>query len=85
MELALSPEAQHVIDQNVRSGRYASPEDVVQAALIALAQDLGDFEVGEWDQLLAEGELSIAAEGTLDGEEALAARRQRRAAQRTGT
>ena len=38
----------------------------------------GDFAPGELDETLAEGEASIARDGTLDGEAAFQARRQRR-------
>lgn len=80
MELALNTDAQRIIDQNVRSGRYESPEAVVHAALASFAVSTGEFEAGEWDRLLAEGELSIEQGGTLDGDAALADRRARRAA-----
>jgi hypothetical protein len=52
------------------------------AALASLEQQerFGDFATGELDRLLAEGEASGAF---LDGEQALAQRRQRRAAGRS--
>lgn len=81
MNLSLHPDLQQLIDERVKSGKYASPEDVVAAALRTLDQQerSGDFAPGEFDDLLAEGERSIAEDGTLDGEEALAQRRDRRA------
>jgi Arc/MetJ-type ribon-helix-helix transcriptional regulator len=34
MNLSLDPEVQKLIDERVKSGRYATPEDVVAAALL---------------------------------------------------
>jgi antitoxin ParD1/3/4 len=81
MNLSLSPELQKLINDRVNSGKYATPEDVVTAAVISLDQQeqFGEFEPGEVDELLAEGERSIKEEGTLDGDEALRQRRERRA------
>lgn len=85
MNLSLDPEVQKLIDERVKSGLYASPEDVVAAALLTLDQQewLGDFASGELDDLLAEGEQSITQEGTLDGNEAFQLRRARRAGKQT--
>ena len=51
------------------------------AAIVTLDQQerFGDFEAGELESLLAEGEQSIEQEGTLDGEEAYRMRHDRRA------
>ena len=80
MNLSLNPEVQRLIDERVKSGKYATPEDVIVAALLSLDQQeqFGDFAPGELDELLAEGELSIAENGTLDGDEAYQLRRERR-------
>lgn len=80
MKLALDPEVQKLIAERVESGKYASPEDVIAAALVVLDQQerFGDFAPGELSALLAEGEASIAAEGTLSGEDAYQQRRGRR-------
>ena len=86
MELSLNSDMQKLIDERVKVGKYASAEDVVTAALLTLDQQerFGDFEPGELDGLLAEGEKSIASEGTLDGEEAFRLRGdQRRHARRS--
>ncbi len=71
MNLAISPKLQELIEQRLRSGRYATPEDVVAAALHSLDQEekLGEFEAGEFEGLLDEGENSGQA---LDGEQVLA-------------
>jgi Arc/MetJ-type ribon-helix-helix transcriptional regulator len=81
---------QKLIDERVNSGRYSSPEEVVEAAVLALEQleTVGDFDAGEpaWsDDLLAEGEQSIEQEGTLDGEDAFRLRAQRRAQRRNSS
>ena len=77
----LDPKLQKLIDERVKSGKYASPEDVVAAALLTLDQQerFGDFAVGELDDLLAEGERSIEKDGPLDGDEAFRLRQARRA------
>lgn len=81
MNLSLDPKLQKLIDERVKSGKYARPEDVVAAALLTLDQQerFGDFASGELDELLAEGERSIVKDGTLDGDEAFQLRQTRRA------
>lgn len=76
----LSPEIMKMIEERLRTGRYDSRETVIAAALLSLEQQevLGDFDTGELDELLADGERSITEEGTLDGEEAFLMRRKRR-------
>lgn len=85
MNLSLGPEVQKLIEEQVTSGKYSSPEEVVSAAVFALDrhQQLGEFESGELDALLAEGERSIEQEGMLDGDEAYRLRCQRRAQSRS--
>jgi putative addiction module CopG family antidote len=80
MNLTIPPDSQKFIEDRVKSGRYATPEDVVAAALRTLEdrEKFADFEPTELDDLLAEGERSIATEGTLDGEEAFRLRREQR-------
>ena len=80
-KVSLKPNVQKLIDERVNSGKYSSPEEVVDAAVLALDQleSFGEFEADEMDRLLAEGEQSIKRDGTLDGEEAFRGRAQRRA------
>ena len=80
MNLSLSENVQRLIEQRMRSGKYATPEDVVAAALINLEQQeqFGDFAPSELDDLLSEGERSVEQDGTLDGDEAFQRRRERR-------
>ena len=84
MKLALQPRIPAMIDEHIRSGRYATPEDVVGAALFALEEQLQSihFAPGELEELLAEGERSIAEEGTFDGEESFRLRQERRSQKR---
>ncbi|HLW64335.1 MAG TPA: hypothetical protein VKS79_03380 [Gemmataceae bacterium] len=84
MNLSLAPDIQKRIVERVNSGRFASPEEVVAAAILALDQQeqFGNFQPGELDALLAEGEKSIGKYETLDGDEAFAMRRMRRARKR---
>jgi antitoxin ParD1/3/4 len=71
MKLSLSPEIERLIEERIRSGMYRTPEDVIAAAVSNLHQQemFGDFEPGELDELLAEGERSGEA---LDGEQVFA-------------
>jgi Arc/MetJ-type ribon-helix-helix transcriptional regulator len=78
MNLSPSTTIQKLIDERVKSGKYATPEDVVAAAILTLDQQeqFGDFEPGELDRRLAKGEQSIEQEGTLDGDKAFIRRSQ---------
>ena len=60
MYLSLPPNVQRLIDDRLASGQYTSAEEVITAALGALArvEQPDDFELGELDQLLDEGEKS---------------------------
>jgi Arc/MetJ-type ribon-helix-helix transcriptional regulator len=81
MNWSPNPEMQKLIEERIKSGQYATPDDVIAAALVTLAQQdwLGEFANGEFDILLAEGEQSISAEGTMDGDDAFRQRRDKRA------
>lgn len=81
MILLLNTDLQKRIDERISAGKYASPDDVVAAASMALDQQkrFGDFQAGELDDLLADGERNIAHEGMLDGDEAFRLRCRRRA------
>lgn len=80
MNVPLQPDIEAFVDEKVRSGQYATREDVIRAGLVALRQheSFGDFIPGELDELIEEGERSIDGAATLDAEEALRARRARR-------
>jgi Arc/MetJ-type ribon-helix-helix transcriptional regulator len=87
MQLSLKPRVQKLIEKRLKSRKYASAEDVVTAALLSLEQQeqFGDFEPGELDKLVAEGERSLVEEGPLDGDKAYRARLKRRANARKKT
>ena len=80
MKLELTPAMKRRIDKRVKSGQYASPEDVVSAAMMTLEQQeqFGDFAPNELDRLLEKGEQSISRNGTLDGDAAFRQRRAKR-------
>ena len=70
MDISLTPEVAGRIVEKVRSGRYASTEDVMAAALASLDQQesFGDFMSGELDAFLAHGEQSIETGGAIPAE-----------------
>jgi putative addiction module CopG family antidote len=67
MNLALPAKFRKLIDDRVRSGKYATVEDVVKAALTTLDQNdrFGDFARGELDALIKEGEESLKRDGPI--------------------
>jgi putative addiction module CopG family antidote len=70
MNLSLPAKTRKQIEHRVRSGKYNSPEEVVAAAIAQLDQreQMGDFEAGELDRLLEDGEKSGKS---LDGKKVL--------------
>jgi Arc/MetJ-type ribon-helix-helix transcriptional regulator len=85
MKLTLSSDAEQMIQEQLRSKKFADAEAVILAALKSLSAAAPDeFETGELRALLGEGEESIAREGTLDADEALAVRRARREHPKSG-
>jgi Arc/MetJ-type ribon-helix-helix transcriptional regulator len=84
MKVSLNPESSKLVQQLLREKKYASAEDAVHAALLALQhqQPRREFPPGEWDRLLAEGEASAKAEGLVSGEEVFARIQRRSAARR---
>ena len=58
MDVTLRPELQKLIEDEVKSGRSADPNDFLSKAVyhFVLARDLGqDFTQAELDQMIAEG------------------------------
>jgi len=84
MAIELGTKARKLIEQRVKSGRYASADAVVLAAIAHLdaAERFGDFAPGEMDRLLAEGEESLRKDGPVPGEEVFANLRRRSARRR---
>ena len=60
MQLDISSKTQKLIKDCMKKGGYESPEAVVLAGLASLQQQegFGDFEPGELNELLTEGERS---------------------------
>src|SRR5262249_31970973 len=85
MKLTLSSDAGQMIQEQLRSKKFVDAEAVILAGLKSLSAAAPDeFEPGEMQALLDEGEQSIANEGTLDADEALAARRANRQHPKSG-
>jgi putative addiction module CopG family antidote len=79
MAIKLKPETVRRIEQRLKDGRYASADDVVDAGLQLLEQRDSDERLKGAAAGIAEG-LEQAHRGELlDGDEALVARRRRRA------
>jgi Arc/MetJ-type ribon-helix-helix transcriptional regulator len=60
MELAIPPETKKIIEDCVRSGEFATAEEVIAVAVHRLKEPelFGDFAPGELDRLLEEGKNS---------------------------
>jgi Arc/MetJ-type ribon-helix-helix transcriptional regulator len=85
MNLTLDGDAEKIIQDQLRNKKFPSAEAVVLAGLKSLSSAAPDeFDPDEMNQLLAEGEQSIRQEGTLDADEALAARRAHRQHPKSG-
>ena len=85
MKLTLGSDAEQIIQEQLRTQKFPDAEAVVLAGLKSLLAGAPDeFESGEMKELLKEGEESIARDGTLDADEALAARRARRHQPKSG-
>jgi putative addiction module CopG family antidote len=67
MNVTLSPDTQKLIEERMKAGDYATPEEVIRAGLASLerGETYGDFAPGELDELLADGERSIQERGTV--------------------
>jgi putative addiction module CopG family antidote len=87
MDVSLDPELLRLIDEHIRSGRYATADEVMQAGLGALLQQesCGDFASGELNALLAEGERSIEGGHAVNVDEVMGDLRRRGVARRPKT
>jgi Arc/MetJ-type ribon-helix-helix transcriptional regulator len=81
MELQLPPKFRKLIDQRVKSGKYATREDLVKVAHTSLDQSdrFGDFAAGELDELIEEGDESLKRDGPIPAESVFKELRQRSA------
>ena len=61
MTIELDMKMRRMIERRVRAGQYPTAEDVLRASLAALEEQeqFGEFEPGEPDELIAEGERSL--------------------------
>jgi len=79
MQVTLTQEAQRLIEQKLKSGRYSIAGEVVFAGLLALLREGRDeFDPGEMQGLLAVANEQIDAGKTSNGEEFLEEFRQLR-------
>ncbi len=71
MAIQLPEELHREIDQHVQSGGYATREDAIRAGLAALDElnAQAEFDPGEWNALLAEGERSAQQQGLVSARE----------------
>ena len=61
MTIRLKPELQRFIQEQVSSGHFATPEDVIEAGLGRLRDDdFGDFQPGEINGLIDQAEAQFA-------------------------
>jgi Arc/MetJ-type ribon-helix-helix transcriptional regulator len=70
MQLILDSSLEALLNERMRKGGYATAEDALRAAFVALKQqeEFGNFAPGELDAALAESEKSIAEHGTVDAD-----------------
>jgi putative addiction module CopG family antidote len=70
MSVELKPNLQRFVYEQVRAGRYDSPEEVIEAGLTALQQQdrEAEFAPGELDALIAEGVAELDRGESYDGE-----------------
>ena len=83
LQVNLGPQAERLVEEKLRTGQYDTPEAVVLAGLLTLhAQPANNFEPGEMQQLVDEGDRSIAEEGTVPAEQVFAGLRAHNASRR---
>jgi Arc/MetJ-type ribon-helix-helix transcriptional regulator len=70
MNIALDPTLERLVDDIMRSGRYRSPMEVVNRALLLMRELQGDLDLQpkEVHRLISEGLDSVGHEGTVDGD-----------------
>jgi putative addiction module CopG family antidote len=80
--ISLSAAMRRFIDERVKSGEYTSTDDVVRAGIARLMSD-DDFQPGEMERLIAQGEADIARGDVIDGEQVFDELRQMRKSRRS--
>jgi putative addiction module CopG family antidote len=70
MNIALDPTLERLVKDFMKSGRYGSPAEIVNRALLLMRELEGgpDLHPEEVHRLISEGLDSIHADGTVDGE-----------------
>ncbi|HZZ41303.1 MAG TPA: hypothetical protein VFE58_00060 [Tepidisphaeraceae bacterium] len=68
MSISLTLQTQKMVEEQMKKGGYPNPDEAVRAGLASLELH-GDFEPGELERLLAEGEADIERGDLHDGEE----------------
>ena len=82
LKITLPQAIRRFIEERVKSGEYASPDDVVRAGIARLMSE-DDFGPGEMARLIAEGEADIARGDVIDGEQVFEELRQLRKSRRS--
>jgi putative addiction module CopG family antidote len=83
MTIPLRPELKRFVNEQVKAGKYRSAADVVEEALTRLMlEPPDDFEPGELNEMIAEGEASLARDGGQSLEEVFGRLARRSAAYR---
>ena len=82
INISISAAMRRFIDERVKSGEYASADDVVRAGIARLMSE-DDFEPGEMERLIAKGEADIAQGEVIDGEQVFDELRQMRKGRRS--
>jgi Arc/MetJ-type ribon-helix-helix transcriptional regulator len=70
MVLSVKSRTKRLIETRLRSGKYGSADELIEAGLVALQQQehFGDFRPGELDALLKTGERSLRRGGVAASE-----------------
>jgi antitoxin ParD1/3/4 len=71
IKVSLSPAMERFVETKVKTGQYASADQVIEAGLLSLEQceRTTDLAPGELDELLAVGEADIARGDIFDGDQ----------------
>jgi antitoxin ParD1/3/4 len=69
MPITLKPELEQVVEDQLKTGRYQSADEVLEAALGRLiqAEEADDFAPGELEELLAAAEADVERGDVSDG------------------
>ena len=70
MNISLSPQTKRLLNRQMKTGAYSSPDEALRAGLACLEQQerAGDFEPGELQKLLAVADAEIERGELFDAE-----------------